>query len=147
MKKPLSLIAALMFPLIALGQTNVDRVASSLDSLATCQLSDWKMSPTLKNGEVSGDPTQKGFDDSQWQTLRIAQAAHLDSCWLRGRSSFPRSSSGRRSAGRFDFSFRRTNMDICGSMDHVRGISRGMVRLSCRTMQSRAKDFSLRSVR
>jgi alpha-mannosidase len=83
MKKFFPLIAVIIFPLIALGQTNVDRVAGALDSLATLQMNDFKMSPNLKLGEANGDPTQEGFDDSQWQTVKIAQRLHSDSCWLR----------------------------------------------------------------
>ena len=83
MKNLFSLIAAIIFPFIAMAQTNVDRVAGVLDSLTTFQMNDLKMSPTLKFGDVNGDPTQKGFDDSQWQTVKIAQRLHSDSCWLR----------------------------------------------------------------
>jgi alpha-mannosidase len=83
MKNPFSLILAIIFPFIAMAQTSVDRVAGVLDSLTTFQMNDLKMSPNLKFGEVNGDPTQKGFDDSQWQTVKTAQRLHSDSCWLR----------------------------------------------------------------
>ena len=99
MKNILSLIVAILFPFIAMAQTNVDRVAGILDSLTTFQMNDLKMSPNLKFGEVDGDPTQKGFDDSQWQTVQIAQRLHSDSCWLRKEIVLPESILGKKVGG------------------------------------------------
>jgi len=59
MKNLFSLIAAIIFPFIAMAQTNVDRVAGVLDSLTTFQMNDLKMSPNLKFGDVNGDQHKK----------------------------------------------------------------------------------------
>jgi alpha-mannosidase len=66
------------------GQTNVDRLARSLDSLGTVSFDGWKASPDLKSLRALGDaPTKAGFDDSQWPTLRLDQSIYPDSCWIR----------------------------------------------------------------
>ena len=93
------LTAAIVFPLVVLAQTNVDRVASALDSLSTFQMTEMKMSPNLKIGEVRGDPTQKGFDDSQWQTIKIGERLHSDSCWLRKEIVLPDHILGKKVSG------------------------------------------------
>ena len=99
MKNLYTLFAAMIFPFILMGQTNVDRIASALDSLATFQINDWKMSSNLKNGEVAGDPTKQSFDDSQWQTMKTAQGVHSDSCWLRGEIVLPEAILGKKVGG------------------------------------------------
>jgi alpha-mannosidase len=66
-----------------LSRTNVDRVVGMLDSLSIVSYDNWKVSPDLKNYRPTGDPTQPGFDDSQWETLRLNQLIYPDSCWLR----------------------------------------------------------------
>ncbi len=99
MKFFFSLVAAIVFQFTVMAQTNVDRVAGALDSLATLQTNDLKMSPNLKFGEVKGDPTQKGFDDSQWQSLKIAESVHSDSCWLRKEIILPDYILGRKVGG------------------------------------------------
>ena len=70
-------------PLIALSQTNVDRLVKALDSLTLSSFNDWKVSPDLKTFRPSGDPTQQGFDDSGWATLQLNQNIYPDSCWIR----------------------------------------------------------------
>ena len=99
MKNFLSCIAVMIFPFVLISQTNVDKVTSALDSMSTFSVNDWKMSPDLKNGEIKGDPTQHGFDDSQWQTLKIAQSVYPDSCWLRREIVLPEYILGKRVGG------------------------------------------------
>lgn len=103
MKNLFSFIAAFFFPLILVAQTNVDRTTAVLDSLASVSIDDWKMSPDLKNGEIKGDPTQRGFDDSQWQTLKIAQLVYPDSCWLRKEIVLPDRILGKKVDGTIKF--------------------------------------------
>jgi alpha-mannosidase len=66
------------------GQSNVDRLARSLDSLGTVSYDNWKVSPDLKTLRMLGEaPTKAGFDDSQWANLRLDQSIYPDSCWIR----------------------------------------------------------------
>ena len=74
-------LAVLCLPVFP--QTNVDRVVRALDSLSTVSFNGWKVSPDLKNYRPAGDPTKPGFDDSQWDTLRLNQWIYPDSCWFR----------------------------------------------------------------
>ena len=103
MKKMISLCAVLIFPVVLMGQTTVDKVARALDSMAIFQMNDWKMSSNLKYGEVTGDPTQQGFDDSQWQTLKVSQRASVDSCWLRKEIVVPEYILGKKVGGTVKF--------------------------------------------
>ncbi|MEK6754763.1 MAG: hypothetical protein AABZ02_01285, partial [Bacteroidota bacterium] len=75
---PLFFIPWYLFP-----QTNVDRLVKALDSLSLASFNDWKVSPDLKTYNPQGDPTQHGFDDSAWQTLKLNQNIYPDSCWVR----------------------------------------------------------------
>jgi alpha-mannosidase len=78
----------LSFPLFA--QTNVDRLTAGLDSLGALSFDNWKVSPDLKQlGTLTGDPTQPGFDDSRWNTLKFEERIYPDSCWLRKEVTVP----------------------------------------------------------
>ncbi|MBP1656859.1 MAG: alpha-mannosidase, partial [Bacteroidetes bacterium] len=78
------LIALVLLPALLFAQSPVDRLASTLDSLATVSFDAWMMSPDLKTAKLEGtDPTAPGFDDSKWETLKLDQRAYSDSCWLR----------------------------------------------------------------
>ena len=64
--------------------TAVDRVTSTLDSLTIVGFDNWKMSPDLKNYQITGGhPSESTFDDGSWTTLTIGQSVYPDSCWLR----------------------------------------------------------------
>jgi len=73
----------------AFSQTNVDRLVRALDSLTLSSYNDWRVSPDLKTYKPLGDPTQPGFDDSAWQTLKLNQSIYPDSCWIRKEIAFP----------------------------------------------------------
>ncbi len=126
MKNFLSCIAVMIFPFVLISQTNVDKVTSALDSMSTFSMNDWKMSPDLKNGEIKGDPTQHGFDDSQWQTLKIAQSVYPDSCWLRREIVLPEYILGKRVGGTIRLTYRSTITDTCGSTERAGDIFHGM---------------------
>ncbi|HUN66671.1 MAG TPA: glycoside hydrolase family 38 C-terminal domain-containing protein [Bacteroidota bacterium] len=83
--KPFITISLLLLATAAVSaQTNVDRLVRALDSLGTVSYDNWRVSPDLKNTHVvTGDPTQPGFDDSKWDTLRLNQSIYPDSVWLR----------------------------------------------------------------
>ncbi len=61
MKTLFSLITAIVFPVLVMAQTNVDRAAAMLDSLATVRMNDLKMSPNLKFRRGQGRPGAKRF--------------------------------------------------------------------------------------
>ncbi|HUI30918.1 MAG TPA: glycoside hydrolase family 38 C-terminal domain-containing protein [Candidatus Acidoferrales bacterium] len=76
-------------------QSNVDRLSSSLDSLAaTASVDNWKVSPDLGN-PVKGDPTSLDFDDSLWDNKRLGDEIDDDSCWIRKAFVLPDSIFGR----------------------------------------------------
>jgi alpha-mannosidase len=84
MKTLLAFAAVLLAATLCAGQTNVDRLARTLDSLGTVSFDSWKVSPDLKSLRSVGDaPARAGFDDSQWSTLRLDQSVYPDSCWIR----------------------------------------------------------------
>ena len=88
-----------LLPLTAVSQTNVDRLVKALDSLSLASFNDWKMSPDLKGFKPNGDPTQPGFDDSGWSTLKLNQNVYPDSCWLRKEIVLPTTILGRAVGG------------------------------------------------
>lgn len=84
---------------VCFSQTNVDRLVRALDSLSLSSLNDWKASPDLKSYRPQGDPTKPGFDDSQWQTLKLDESIYPDSCWLRKEIVLPQQILGRTVSG------------------------------------------------
>ena len=77
------LVSFLLLPVSLFSQSNVDRLVRALDSLTLSSYNDWKVSPDLGKYIPNGDPTQPGFDDSQWNNLSLNQSVYLDSCWIR----------------------------------------------------------------
>lgn len=68
----------------ASGSTNVDRLASALDSIAaTAFVNNWRVSPDLSTAVFDGSPTSANFDDSKWNSVRLGDEIDLDSCWIR----------------------------------------------------------------
>jgi alpha-mannosidase len=65
------------------SQTTIDRLCRQIDSIANPNIDDWRMSPNLTTTKLGIDPTQPGFDDSKWETLKVRQWVYPDSCWLR----------------------------------------------------------------
>jgi alpha-mannosidase len=79
-----------IFHTLVFTQTNVDRIVRTLDTLSRVSFDDWKVSPDLKNVKaIVGDPTQSGFDDSKWETLKLDQRIYPDSCWIRKEITLP----------------------------------------------------------
>ncbi len=93
----------LLFPLVLIAQSNVDRVAGALDSLAVVSFDNWKVSPDLKIARITGDPTKTGFNDSQWETLKLGQRIYPDSCWIRKEIVLPDRILGQPVAGTLKF--------------------------------------------
>ncbi len=93
------ILACCLLCLPVFSQTNVDRLVRALDSLSTTSYDGWKVSPDLKNYKPAGDPTQPGFDDSKWETLRLNQLIYPDSCWLRKEIVLPEKIMGKRMEG------------------------------------------------
>jgi alpha-mannosidase len=98
-KKFYVLLTLFFIPSLIFAQTAVDRTVEALDSVAIISMDNWKMSPDLKNGEIPGDPTKEGFDDSQWKTLKINESVRLDSCWLRKEIVLPEYILGKKVSG------------------------------------------------
>ncbi|HTR80164.1 MAG TPA: glycoside hydrolase family 38 C-terminal domain-containing protein [Bacteroidota bacterium] len=99
MKKLSFFLFALFIPSMIFAQTNVDKVTSALDSMAIFAMDNWRMSPDLKHGEIAGDPTADGFNDSKWETLKIGESVYLDSCWLRKEIVLPEYILGKKVSG------------------------------------------------
>src|SRR3990167_4386751 len=71
------------------AQSNVDRLIRRLDSLSLSSFNDWKVSPDLKSYKPQGDPTQAGFNDTGWQSLKLNENIYPDSCWIRKEIAVP----------------------------------------------------------
>jgi len=96
--------ALTLVPLALFAQTNVDRVTATLDSLGALTFDNWKVSADLKQlGTLTGDPTQPGFDDSKWNTLKFDQRIYPDSCWLRKEVTVPATLLGQPVRGKIRF--------------------------------------------
>lgn len=96
--------AFLLVPVLLFGQTNVDKLSRSLESLSTASYDDWRVSPDLKTSPVfKGDPIRPDFDDLHWDTLRIDQSLFVDSCWLRKEIVLPDRILGQPVTGRIKF--------------------------------------------
>ncbi|HTX18923.1 MAG TPA: glycoside hydrolase family 38 C-terminal domain-containing protein [Bacteroidota bacterium] len=121
MKRLPSFLLILFLCSISAAQTNVDRVKSALDSLAILSMDNWKMSPDLKSGEIAGDPTTSGFDDSKWINLKLGENVYPDSCWLRREIVLPENILGHRVSGAVKL---LVSVDDYGYM-WINGVSKG----------------------
>ncbi len=110
-----------LMPLLLSAQTNVDKVVKALDSLSLASFDDWKVSPDLKAFHPTGDPTQPGFDDSGWQTLKLNQHIYPDSCWIRKEIVLPPKILGKAVKGPMEF---LVSVDDYGYL-WVNGVSKG----------------------
>ena len=72
----------IIFSVISMAQTNVDKLSDALDSLTANSFNNWRISPDLAK-PVEGDPASSDFDDSSWGILRVDEKNYEDSCWLR----------------------------------------------------------------
>jgi alpha-mannosidase len=100
MRTFLLLIMLLAISTAAYAQTPVDRLVAALDSLGSCTLNGWKMSPDLKGYRLTGDPTQADFDDSGWRTILLRERLTSDSVWMRASFTMPENILGERVSGR-----------------------------------------------
>jgi len=83
----------------AAPQSNVDRVAQSLENLVTVSQEAWKLSPAFQRitpdggapywAAFTGDPTQRNFDDSSWKSFKAGEPIDLEACWLRKQIVLP----------------------------------------------------------
>lgn len=122
MKKILLPLTLLLLPCVLLGQSNVDRLVSALDSLRTVKYDNWRVSPDLKRfPREAGDPSQPGFNDAGWDILRLNQWIYPDSCWLRKEIVLPEAILGRPVKGSVRF---LVSVDDYGYL-WVNGESRG----------------------
>lgn len=85
---------------LAAGQaeqmTNVDRVVSVLDSIASAAyVGNWKVSPDLSTATFDGNPASSDFNDSIWKDVRIGGGIRADSCWIRTTVVLPKSILGK----------------------------------------------------
>ncbi|MCX6138770.1 MAG: glycosyl hydrolase-related protein [Ignavibacteriales bacterium] len=85
----------LVLPFALNAQTPVTTLTRSLDSLTSFSYDNWKMSSDLRTAKFTSDPAQPGFDDHEWETLRINQSVYPDSCWLRKEITLPDSMLGK----------------------------------------------------
>ena len=80
-------------------QTNVDRVAQTLEAVASSSQDDWKIGPafqrTMPDGgnphwsAFTGDPTGRDFNDSSWKSFKLGDPIDLESCWFRKEIALP----------------------------------------------------------
>jgi alpha-mannosidase len=84
----------------AAAETNVDRLATRLATLTELSYDGWKASPDIAKAHLDGDGfARPDFDDSAWDTLKIGESIHPDSCWLRRTIVLPKTYLGRAVAG------------------------------------------------
>ena len=123
MKKIFLLSLFLITAQMLYAQSNVDRLITTLDSLCSYKLDNWKVSPDLKLFKsTNGDPTKSDFDDSQWQTLTLNQSIYPDSCWIRKKIVLPSTYLGKPITGQVKF---LVSVDDYGYL-YVDGENKGM---------------------
>src|SRR3990172_11684405 len=110
-----------IIPVTVFSQSNVDRLVKALDSLTLSSFNDWKVSPDLKTFRPAGDPTQPGYDDSGWATLKLNQNIYPDSCWIRKEIVLPLKILGKPVSGAMRF---LVSVDDYGYL-WVNGMSKG----------------------
>lgn len=87
--------------------TNVDRLVSSLDSVAAnAYVNDWRVSPDFSTAVLGGDPTEVCFDDALWKKEKLGDEISLDSCWIRKGIILPNSTLGKEIHGKVDLYLR-----------------------------------------
>ncbi|MFH0989235.1 MAG: glycoside hydrolase family 38 C-terminal domain-containing protein [bacterium] len=121
MKKGLIVTLLLILATPLLAQTNVDKLVRALDTVLAVSYTNWKISPDLKSYRPAGDPTKPGFDDSQWQSLRLNQSFSLDSCWIRKEIVLPDRLLGKPTGGMLEL---QVSVDDYGYM-WINGESKG----------------------
>ncbi len=107
----------LLFPAALFSQTNVDRLVTQLESATKGTVQGWKYSTNF-----SGDPTQSGFDDSQWATIGFDEHLYIDSCWIRKEITLPARMAGQPTSGTVRF---LVTVDDYGTL-FVNGENRGL---------------------
>jgi alpha-mannosidase len=88
---------------LARAESNVQKVARTLDSLSLVSFNNWKASPDLKSYKPDGDPSKPDFDDSKWDNLALNASIYPDSCWLRKTITVPKTYLGQPIAGSLRF--------------------------------------------
>ena len=121
MKLARRILFCILVPTLLSAQSSVDKLVNALDSLSLSSFNDWKVSPDLKIFNPTGDPTQPGYDDSGWQTLKLNQNIYPDSCWLRKEIVLPSKILGKTISGTMKF---LVSVDDYGYL-WVNGVSRG----------------------
>ena len=115
-------LAIFILPAFCLAQTNVDIVASKLDSLARLPFDHWKYTTRFTGVESeAAELSRSGFDDSRWEDLRLGQSIYVDSCWIRKEIELPRFIAGQPTKGTINF---LVSVDDYGYL-WVNGESRG----------------------
>lgn len=103
------------------AQTNVDKLAATLDSLGTLSFSVWKVSPDLK-APTGGDPSRPDFDDSRWASYNLNERLTFDSCWFRKEIVIPERILGQSVAGPIRIAVSADDYGYCwvngGAMGH-----------------------------
>jgi alpha-mannosidase len=88
---------------VARAESNVEKVARTLDSLSLVSFNNWKASPDLKSYKPDGDPAKPDFDDSKWTNLTLNASIYPDSCWLRKTITVPKTYLGQTIGGSLRF--------------------------------------------
>jgi len=92
----------ILFSVLNMAQTNVDKLSDALDSLTANSFNNWRISPDLAK-PIEGDPTSSEFDDSAWGILRVDEKNYEDSCWLRKEIILPETILGKPVEGKITF--------------------------------------------
>jgi hypothetical protein len=101
MSKGTILLSVLLLLSPVRAETDVDRVAGKLATLAELSYDGWKASPDIAKAHLDGDGfARPEFDDSAWSTLAIGESIRPDSCWLRRTIVLPKTYLGRPVSGR-----------------------------------------------
>lgn len=98
MLRKILLIICCLLPYALVAQTNVDKLIEQLEFFGKGSIDSWKYSANFM-----GDPTKAGFDDSQWQTLKLNESIYVDSCWIRKEVVLPKALYGEPVKGKLRF--------------------------------------------
>jgi alpha-mannosidase len=116
------ILIALLAASPASAETNVDTLAARLGTLTELSYDGWKASPDIAKAHIDGDgPAGPRFDDSAWDSLKIGESIHPDSCWLRKTIVLPKTYLGRPVAGAARF---KVTVDDAGTL-WVNGENKG----------------------
>ena len=78
------IVQLLFLPALIFGQSRIDSMIQTLDSLTFLSMDNWKYTTDLSSPKSDiiqfSNPE---YDDSDWKIIHLNQSVYVDSCWLR----------------------------------------------------------------